>query len=920
MDTTVLERHSLKTRITLITLIIFLISLWSLSFYASRMLRDDMQRLLGAQQFSTVSLLAKEVDQDLAERLRALEGLAADVTPAMLGDAASIQSLLENSQLLKALFNGGVLAHSIDGKAIADVPRSAGRLGVNYMDRDFVAGALMEGKSTIGRPVIGKKLMRPIIGMAVPVRDARNNVIGALVGITNLGLPNFLDRIAESRYGESGGYIVNIPKYRLIVAATEKNRVMETLPGPGIVPELDRFFDGYEGSAVYVNPRGVKVLASAKGIPTGGWNVAAILPVDEAFAPIYDMQQRMLIATIVLTLLAGGVIWWMLRRQFLPMTAAAKALVMLSTSDQSPQPLTVVAKDEIGELIGGFNRLLESLGYRDSALRDSAARLRATLDSALDAAITIDAAGRVIDFNPAAEAIFGWTREEVLGHLMSDFIVPERHRSAHQNGLARFVETREQRIMNKRIEITALRRDGSEFPVELTITAIRQNDQDIFTAYLRDITERLLTTEELARHRDHLADLVVSRTLELAEAKDAAEAANRAKSVFLANMSHELRTPMNGIMGMTDLALRRATDPKQIDQLTKSMGAAQHLLGIINDILDISRIEADRMTLEEKSFSLREMIDEVLRMQEAVANAKGLQLAQEIAPALPELLVGDAMRIKQILLNFVGNAIKFSASGQIVVRASAVEDVERSVLLRIEVSDQGFGITAEQQSRLFHAFTQGDDSSTRKYGGSGLGLIISKRLARLMGGDVGVVSEAGVGSTFWMTVLLKRVAEGDQPVVLPDTPSAGEVTVCMTPREALVKGFSGVRVLVAEDDPLNQEVAVCLLEAAGLLADVVSDGAAAIERVVHGSSYGLILMDMQMPVMGGVEATLAIRQLPGMATIPILAMTANAFDDDRERCLAAGMNEHIAKPVDPEVFHSTLLHWLEKARVSGSAS
>jgi CheY-like chemotaxis protein/anti-sigma regulatory factor (Ser/Thr protein kinase) len=286
-------------------------------------------------------------------------------------------------------------------------------------------------------------------------------------------------------------------------------------------------------------------------------------------------------------------------------------------------------------------------------------------------------------------------------------------------------------------------------------------------------------------------------------------------------------------------------------------------------------------------------------------------------------LVGDAMRIKQILLNFVGNAIKFSEKGQIVVRAGAVEEVEeveRSVLLRIEVSDQGIGITAEQQSRLFHAFTQGDDSSTRKYGGSGLGLIISKRLAHLMGGDVGVVSEAGVGSTFWMTILLKRVAEGDQPVVSPDTPSAGEVAVCISPREALVKGFSGVRVLVAEDDPLNQEVAVCLLEAAGLLADVVNDGAAAIERVVHGSSYGLILMDMQMPVMGGLEATRAIRLLPGMATIPIVAMTANAFDDDRERCLAAGMSEHIGKPVDPEAFHSTLLHWLEKARVSGSAS
>ncbi len=378
------------------------------------------------------------------------------------------------------------------------------------------------------------------------------------------------------------------------------------------------------------------------------------------------------------------------------------------------------------------------------------------VSSSEDAIISKRLDGIVTSWNHGAEMLFGYTAAEIVGQPILTVIPPalrdeeERLLSAIRRGES-----------IKHHETTRVARDGHVLEVSVSLSPIRDHEGRIIGAakIARDISERRRTEQALARHRDELEERVLSRTAELAQARDAAEAANRAKSVFLANMSHELRTPLNGILGMTDLALRRATDPKLLDWLQKGKGAALHLLAVINDILEISRIEADRVVLEEQDFTLAQAIDEVLGRQEAAAREKGLVLSRTLAPTLPDLLRGDVFRLQQILLNLVGNAIKFSERGQICVSADALEEDSHSVLLRVQVSDQGIGLSADEQARLFHAFSQGDDSMTRKYGGTGLGLIICKRLARLMGGDVGVASEAGVGSTFWITARLRQAAD-----------------------------------------------------------------------------------------------------------------------------------------------------------------
>lgn len=564
------------------------------------------------------------------------------------------------------------------------------------------------------------------------------------------------------------------------------------------------------------------------------------------------------------------------------------------------------------EQIESYARLAELAVERsrsDDALRLAEARYRLISENSNDVIWVLELpALRFSYLSPSVARLRGWTAQEIMDRPMSESLTPESAEKVGQMLRETLAEIAAGTPgpHTRTLEVEQPCRDGSIVPTEVVASVLLDGGGKPahVLGITRDISERRRNEEELARYRGELERRVDERTRELSEAKEAAETANRAKSTFLATMSHELRTPMNAILGMTDLALRRATDRKQQDQLGKAADAARHLLAIINDILDLSRIEAEKMTLSHADFTIGDMVDGLQRLIEQLAVDKGLHLKFDIAGETRARRVrGDAQRIAQILLNLCGNAIKFTEQGCVTLALTLAED-NGATILRGEVSDTGIGISPTMQQQLFQPFVQADGSLTRQHGGSGLGLAISKRLIELMDGHISLDSEPGRGSRFIFEIRL----QAPQSAVAPENAIDHEAEI--------QRRFAGRRILLAEDEPVNREVFRELLSETGLIVDTAEDGRQAVDMASTGG-YSLILMDMQMPNLNGLEATRAIRALPGLAALPIVAMTANAFAEDRQRCLEAGMDDHIGKPVAPDKLFASIHHWLDHRHHAG---
>ncbi len=499
-------------------------------------------------------------------------------------------------------------------------------------------------------------------------------------------------------------------------------------------------------------------------------------------------------------------------------------------------------------------------------LESSEKRYRQILETSFDAFVGLDSLGRITDWNVQAENIFGWPSADVMGETLPETIIPALHREAYQNEIRQLLASGQGSAPHKRFEIGASCRDGREIPAEITISAIRPDKSHQFAAFVRDLSERKRFEQDLR------------------EAKEAAEVANQAKSTFLATMSHEIRTPMNGIMGMTELVLDTELTSEQRENLGLVKFSAESLLGIINDILDFSKVEAGKLELESIPFELRESLGETMKTLGVRAQQKGLELVFDVRPEVPEVLLGDPGRIRQILINLVGNAIKFTERGEIVVSVDEQSEESDATRLHFAVRDTGVGVPAEKQGRIFEAFAQADGTMARKYGGTGLGLTICTRLAELMEGRVWMESEPGQGSTFHFVI---RVG-------IADTPAARS-----TPAER--SQLRDVEVLIVDDNFTNRRVLERMLLGWGMVPVAVKSGPAALlalqEAQSGGRAFRLILLDGQMPEMDGFALAEIIQKDASLAGTMLMMLTSAGCAGDATRCREAGISGYLTKPI-----------------------
>ncbi len=705
---------SIKTRVTLSALGVFLVSLWILAFLTTRILERDISQLVADAQASATNQMALLIDRELHSRLAALEHKAALISSDLMADSAALQNSLDQRTLLKSFFNVSVLAVNREGIGIADSPYLQERIGINYRERvDAFAVALDEGQASIGSPLRGLSTGQPLIPLAVPIRNHAGEVIGALGGAIDLSKPNFFDDLTAQAYGRTGYYSVISKSRRMVVTSSNPDLIMAELPPPGVSLALDRAIRGEEGSERYTTTQGIDSLATVRSLEVTDWFIATITPISEAYLPIRDMQRRMTLITLVVTVLVGSIVWWILQRQLKPLLSTVDVLEQMTQQDQTWTNLPLTGGNEINRLIGSFNRLLHVVIEREQENK----RFKTMADNAVYGRAMADMEGNLVYINRFFAEIHGYTPAELLGKNLSIF-----HTSSQLEHVDNLVSQLRQDGYFSPSEVWHVHRHGTEFPMLMSAITLKDDDGN----------PQYLTTSAV--------DITDQKRVQLA-----LELKNTELEQFVYGVSHDLKSPLVTVRVFVSILkqdLLKGHYQQINDDLNYIDKAADKIGQLLDALLQYSRI--GRSDAPAQPLSAEQSLQDCLA---ALAGILPQHQVQVLTSELPQLLYGDPLHFGQIWQNLIENAVKYRGD-QLHPRIEIGARHEGPDVV-FYVRDNGMGIAPEHRERIFNLFSQLNPESD----GSGLGLALVKKIVTNYQGRIWVESEgAGKGSCFMLTL------------------------------------------------------------------------------------------------------------------------------------------------------------------------
>lgn len=894
---------SLKTKMATVVSILFLFIFAAGAFMFENTFEEHYKKTIAEQQFELVAKTARDIDTQIREAQKILIGVSKIIPLDDLNNYFAMQKhlekIVESRFFIKTYFDNGILLYSKAGRVIGEVPYSPERYGKDFSHREYLQYTIKTRVPYISKPYQSTKPpYEPIVMFTAPIFNKKNELAAVLGGAVSLTKDTTLGSIAKVRIGRTG-YMYLYNTDRTIIVHPDTKRILQNDVPLGVNKLFDRaIYEWFEGTGETVTSRGLHVIGTFKRFQNTDWILAANYPVKEAHAPILKARWYMVGYTALGIAFSVLIILIVMRRNLSPLSELASQAEAIGRADEHLQSVGVETGGEIGALAFSFNEMLKRLHDREASLKttledlkEREARISSIVNTTVDGIITIDEERIIESFNQAAEKIFGYKAGEVIGNNVS-ILMPEPHRSGHDQYVQTYLKSGKSKVLGAAWEVLGRRKDGSMFPIELSVSEADLGARRIFTGILRDITERKKAEEELQK------------------AKETAESANQAKSDFLAGMSHEIRTPMNAIVGMAELMMETPLNDEQKRYVETLQNAGENLLNIINDILDISKIEAGYLELESTKFNLQELLDKACDIMAMRAHDKGIGLSCNVLPEVSVHLIGDPVRLRQVILNLLGNALKFTDKGEVVLEVSKQISDSTTVTLLFSVRDTGIGIPEEKIDKIFEKFTQADSSTTRKYGGTGLGLTISRRLVELMGGTISVTSKVGEGSTFYFTASFQSQEDKPQHVPPLQDMDAEDLTVQHVPDD-----LKPLRILLVDDSEDNRLLILSFLKKTPFTIDIADNGRAAVEKY-KASTYDIVLMDIQMPVMDGYAATKEIRQWENMHSrkqTPVIALTAYVLKEEIRKSYDAGCNAHLAKPIKKKDLLTVIIKYTGKS-------